>query len=280
MAPGHRASPILIMGDTVMSSRFSRTFAIAYPPVLTFIVVLVLWQGITTGFHVPVYIFPSPAAVWQQATLHRQALLGATAATVEESVLGLLLGALVGFLGGTLFTYSGFARRSLYPYAIALQTTPILAIAPLIIMWVGSGVPARVIIAAIIGMFPVLVNTALGMMSVTPAARDLMHIYQVSRLKEFLYLRVPTTLPYTLSALKVSATLSIIGALVAEFVTGNAGLGFIIIESSYQMETAYLFSAIIAAALTGLVFFLAVEILSYLLLHRWHDSHRNASRPV
>lgn len=245
-----------------------------WPPLVTFVVVVGLWQTLVSLLAVKAYVFPSPVMVWQQAMHYRATLVQAMAQTAEASIGGLLVGSAAGFFIGTMFAQVPFLRKSLYPYAIALQTTPILAIAPLIILWVGSGLLSRVLIAAIIAMFPVIVNTTLGMTAVNPLAVDLMRLYGASRSKEFRWLRFPNSLPYTLSALKVSATLAVIGALVAEFVTGNAGLGFVIIEASSQMETPYLFAAIILAALLGLLLFTIVEGVSYLLLRTWHDTHR------
>jgi NitT/TauT family transport system permease protein len=191
-------------------------------------------------------------------------------------VLALLL-AIVGGGGlAILFTQSRLVEMSLFPYMVVLQVTPIIAIAPLIFIYIDSHIARVLFIAWIVAFFPVLSNTALGLKSSDHNLRDLMTIYRASRWQRLRFLQLPSSLPYFLGGLRIAGGLSLIGAVVAEFTMGSggraAGLAFRILESSYRLNVPRMFAALLLVILTGVAIYLVLSWLTWLLLHKWHES--------
>ena len=241
------------------------------PPILVALAVLGLWELIVRVAHVPNYLLPAPSQIFAEIVKTILPLLKDTAVTMLESVLGFVVGSGLAVGVSVIFTHSKLMERSFYPYAIALKTIPIIAIAPLLILWFGNGIPAKIVMAALICFFPVIVNTTKGLQSVSPAALDLFGSLSASRWQVLWKLRFPMALPYIFSALKISATLAVIGAIVGEMAGANIGLGYTILIASYYIETNMLFAAIVLASLVGVAFFGLVALIEKRALY-WHDA--------
>jgi len=200
-------------------------------------------------------------------------LLGAAIYTWQEAVWGFTIGALLGFVLGTLFAHFAILSRSLLPYVVASQTVPIIAIAPMVVIWLGAGPVAVAVIAAYLTFFPMTINTLRGLLSPDPKAVELMQSYAASKWQIMWKLRFPSALPYIFTALKVSATASVVGAIIGELPSSiGDGLGRAILDlsSDYSLvSTPKLWAAIIAAAAVGIIFFLIVSLVEYWVLHRY-----------
>jgi NitT/TauT family transport system permease protein len=242
------------------------------PPAIALALVLGGWETVLRLFRVPHYILPGPRAI--AATIAEKApILAADAwVTLQEALGGFLLGNSAGILVAVLFAHSRLIERGLLPYAIIAQTIPIIAIAPLVIQWAGQGMFSKVVISAIMCVFPAIVNTLKGLKSVDPSARDLMKTYAASPAQVFFKLRVYAALPYVFSALKITSGLSVIGAIVGEYLGADKGIGFAIVVSSQRLETDFMFAAVVASTATGLGFFLMVSAIEFLCLRGWHES--------
>lgn len=240
-------------------------------PVVVFMVVIGLWEGIVLLFRVPQYLLPPPYEILQTMVTMRGSLSWNFLITSISSVGGLLLGGGLGIVTGILFAYSRPIEISLYPYAVALKTLPIIALAPLLTLWFGNGIPARVIIAALISFFPCIVNTTRGLRSVDEEWLDLMDCLGAKKWQVFKDVRLKFALPYIFAALKVSATLSVLGAIVGEFVAPKDGLGSIILIALYQIETDTMYAGIIASGILGIMLFALVSAIESKVLF-WHRS--------
>ena len=227
-----------------------------------------LWQLAVQWLRLPAFILPGPVLVWQRflRTLSDGSLLSNSWITLLEVLLGLILGASLATCLGYLLAKSKLFEQILSPYLVASQAIPIVAIAPLLIIWFGPGIPSKVLICALIVFFPVLVNTTVGLRAVPDNLRDLMHSLQATRLQMLIYLEVPAALPIFLGGLRIGATLSVIGAVVGEFVGADRGLGFLINIGRGQYDTALVFVAIITLVLMALGLYGGVVLLELRLL--------------
>ena len=249
-----------------------------WPPLLVFTGVLLLWQLLCTALAVPAYLVPTPTRV-ATAALHNAAPLATgTALTALAALLGLLISLTLGTLIAIAFSQSRFLARSLYPYAIFLQTVPIVAVAPLIVIWFGTGVASVVLVAVIISLFPVITNGTTGLTRVDPTYLELFAMRDATRTQILLKLRLPGAVPYLVTGAKIASGLAVIGAIVGEFFAGYGtagfGLGYLIVQASGQLKTAELFAAIFACTLLGLLLFAAVSLLGELVLRRWRARER------
>jgi NitT/TauT family transport system permease protein len=193
-----------------------------------------------------------------------------TIVTLIEAILGFLVGCSFGFILAIIFVYFKTLKMSFYPYAIALKTIPIIAIAPLLIVWFGNGLFSKIVMSALICFFPMVVNTVRGLSSVDSDTLDLFNSLNANKIQIFFKLRLPTSLPYVFSALKISTTLSVIGAIVGELSGANIGIGYIILVSSYKMQTKVLFAAITSSAIGGILFFAVIGLIEKEIL-RWYE---------
>jgi NitT/TauT family transport system permease protein len=244
----------------------------ALPPALTFVVVVVLWEVVVRAFAVPKFLVPPPSDVLIAAWTERASLAGALLTTAQGAGLGFLLSASLGTSVGLAFSLSRWLERGLYPYALFLQTVPIVAVAPLLVLWFGPGLRAVAVSAFIVSVFPIITNTLAGLRSVDPRLADLFRLYGAKLGDTLLKLRLPTAVPSMMTGLKVASGLSVIGAIVGEFVAGfsegNAGLGITVLSAYRQLRTDLLFAAVLLASLLGLLLFALVSSLSRLLLRR------------
>ena len=234
------------------------------------------WQWTVTANQIPHYILPGPGLVARTLITDFGTLAPSWGVTVAITLMALALAVLLGGGLAILFTQSRWVEMSLFPYAVVLQVTPIVAIAPLIFIYVDSKLAGLLICAWIVAFFPVLSNTALGLNSADHNLRDLMTIYRASRWQRLRYLELPSALPYFLGGLRIAGGLSLIGAVVAEFVAGTGGIGsglaWRILESSYRLQIPRLFAALVLIIVTGVAIHLALTLVSWLLLRRWHES--------
>jgi NitT/TauT family transport system permease protein len=216
---------------------------------------LAAWQGIVVFAQIPEYLLPAPTAI--AASVDRS-LAVQFMVTFIEALAGFVIASVLAFAVATMFVRYRALEDGLFPIAIAVKTTPIVAIAPLLVIWLGTGWWSKIVAAILICFFPVLVNTVKGLKAADVEYRELFETMGASRAQEFRKLRVPYCLPYLFSALKISSSLAVIGAIVGEFVGATQGLGYLIIISSAHLETATLFSAIFAAALAGIAMFYVI----------------------
>ncbi|HEX3774351.1 MAG TPA: ABC transporter permease [Polyangiaceae bacterium] len=255
-----------------MSPRRESLASVALPPLITFLCVIGLWEGSVRALNVPAFLVPPPSAVLRAGLAERGMLFSSLITTAEGALLGFLLSAIFGTLVGVVFSLSRWLERGLYPYALFLQTVPIVAVAPLLVLWFGPGLRAVSVSAFIVSVFPIIANTLAGLRSVDPRLADLFRLYGAKLADTVLKLRVPSAIPSMMTGFKVASGLSVIGAIVGEFVAGfsegSAGLGITVLAAYRQLRTDLLFAAVILAALLGLSLFALVSGLSALLLRR------------
>jgi NitT/TauT family transport system permease protein len=247
-------------------------------PALLGVVLLAIWQLICTTFAVPEYLVPSPLRIAQTLAEDWGLLSSALVTTLKITFLAFALAVVLGVAAAFVFVQSRIVEISLFPYAVILQVTPIVAIAPLIIIWVKDPTPAMVICATIVALFPIISNTILGLRSVNPGLMNLFRLNRATRWQTLARLRVPSALPYFFGGLRISSGLALIGAVVAEFVAGTggtaSGLAYQILQSGFQLNIPRLFAALFLITLTGIVLFSAMAALSKWAL-RWHESEMN-----
>jgi NitT/TauT family transport system permease protein len=229
-------------------------------PISLIVIIFFLWEGIIVVFDVPEYLVPKPSTIFAQLWHKFPSLLPHLYITTFESVLGFLFGSIFGVILAIAFIYSNTLEQSLYPYTIALKSIPIVAIAPLLIVWFGNGLVPKIIVSAIITFFPVVVNMTKGLNSVDKDAFDIFDSLSATPLQVFMKLRLINSLPYLFAALKMSATLSVTGAIVGEFSGSDKGLGFFILISSHRLETVDMFVGIILSSLLGVLLFYIISI--------------------
>ncbi|MCL4188584.1 MAG: ABC transporter permease [Rhodobacteraceae bacterium] len=235
-----------------------------------------LWHWAVTAYDIPHYILPGPLVVATTLIDEFPSLALNWWMTVKVSAVALALAVVAGVGLAVLFTRSRWLEMSLLPYMVVLQVTPIIAIAPLIFIYIDDHVARVLFCAWIVSFFPILSNTVLGLRSADERLRDLMTIYRASGWQRLRHLELPAALPYFLGGLRIAGGLSLIGAVVAEFTMGSggraAGLAFRILEASYRMQTPKMFAALLLIVLTGVTIHLAIGLLAHLLLRRWHES--------
>lgn len=245
-------------------------------PIIVGCIVLVVWQALVDFFEVPSYLVPGPWLVAKTLVADRTVLLHSLGFTLAVAILALAASVVIGVVVAFVFVQSRALEMSLFPYVVLLQVTPIVAIAPLIIIWVNDPLPALVICATIVALFPMISNTTLGLKSVDTGLLDLFRLNGATRWQTLVRLRVPTALPYFFAGLKISTGLALIGAVVAEFVAGTggtaSGLAYQILQAGLQLNIPRLFAALVLITVTGVVLFLIASLLGWLALRRWHDS--------
>ena len=220
---------------------------------------------------VPAYIVPAPSAALSRLFGDLAYFAGESAVTLGEAVAGFALGSLAALAAAALMAHSKIAERALYPIAILIKVTPIVAVAPLFVIWFGFGPVPKALIAALITFFPVLVNGVTGFRSVDGGALDFMRSLRASRREIFLKLRLPSAMPFVFAAFRVAVPLSLIGAVVAEWFSGDRGLGSVIIVAYSNLDMPTLFAAILALAAVGVALTAAVSAIEKRVLF-WHQS--------
>lgn len=249
------------------------------PPVVSLALVLALWEILVRALAVPAFLLPPPSAIARAGISDAAMLAQASLTTARSALVGFAMSAVVGVLVAILLSASRLLERAFYPYAVFLQTVPIVAIAPLLVIWFGPGDRAVSVSAFIVSVFPIIANALSGLRSVEPALRDLFRLYGAGKLRTLLLLSLPSSLPSIVTGLRVAGGLAVIGAIVGEFVAGfaegNAGLGIRILEAYRQLRTDLLFSAVFCAAMLGLGLFGLTNLFGWILLRRWHPSEKS-----
>lgn len=245
-------------------------------PLAIGVLALALWEFVVRWKGIPPYILPGPVLIGQTLVADWGTLSGSLLITLRITFMALAAAVIVGVALAVLFTQSKWLEMSLLPYAVILQVTPIVAIAPLIIIWAGDINLSLLICAWIVAFFPILSNTILGLNSADHNLINFFQLYGATRWQTMRYLKLPAALPYFLAGLKISGGLALIGAVVAEFVAGTggteSGLAYRILEAGYQLKIPRVFAALLMISLSGIAIFLATSWISHLLLRRWHES--------
>ena len=246
-------------------------------PLALGIAVLAAWEYLVRAYEVPRFVLPAPSAIAHSLVADFPSLMASLFTTLKITLAAFVLAVLGGVFLAVIFSQSRIVEMMLYPYAVVLQVTPVMAIAPLIIIWVGYARIdlALLVLAWIVAFFPILSNTTLGLRSTDHNLVDLFRLYGASRWQILWKLRLPSALPYLLAGMKVSGGLALIGTVVAEFTAGSGtatGLAWRIVEAGNRLQIDRMFAALTLLALLGIAIFFALNSLEHLLLRRWHES--------
>lgn len=246
-----------------------------FPPIIILILFFACWQ-IASFYYDMKFLLPGPINVFETFLIDYSIILQGAFITFREAITGFIIATLIGLVVSTIMSLSKILEKSLYPYAILLQTVPVVAVAPLIVLWFGFEERSVIIISIIISLFPIINNTLLGLKSTPKTLMELFQMHKTSRFNSFVKLKFPFALPNIISGMKISAGLSVIGAIVGEFIIGSGssigGLGVQIIYAQANLETSLVIALIFTATFLGFAFFTAVSLLGYYLLHKWHES--------
>ena len=245
-------------------------------PLLVGVVVLVVWHALVKAFDIPKYLVPSPAMVVDTLISDWGLLYTSLMITLKITFGAFFLAVVLGTVVAFLFVQSRWIEVSFFPYAVLLQVTPIVAIAPLIIIWVKDPTAALLVCATIVALFPIISNTTLGLRSVNPGLLAYFRMNRASRMQLLFRLRVPSALPYFFGGLRISSGLALIGAVVAEFVAGTGGTGtglaYQILQAGYQLNIPRMFAALVLITVAGVLLFVQMSALSRWALGGWHES--------
>lgn len=251
------------------------------PPLIVAALLLAGWQAWVSLAGVPAYLVPSPWRIAQTLVTDWDLLAGALGVTLRITLLAFAASALLGTAIAFLFVQSRWIETAFYPYAVLLQVTPLVAIAPLVIIWVTDTALSLVICATIVALFPVVANTTLGLRSVNPGLLAFFRLHRASRWAILWRLRVPSALPHFFGGLCISAGMALIGAVAAEFVAGTggagAGLAYQILQSGYQLNMPRLFAALALISATGVTLFVVLATVGRWALAGWHESELQPS---
>lgn len=255
---------------------FARAWSITWPPLAVVFVLLSLWELVVVVFGIPVYLLPAPHQVVVELFTNADRLLLATGRTAVATGLGFLMSVVIGVVSGSLLSMVPFARRGVYPLTLLLQMVPLVAIAPMLVIWFGYGLPSVVAAACIVSVFPVIAGTLDGLQSVDRGLLEIFRIRGAGPLRTWWMLGLPWSLPSLFTGLRIAAGLAVIGAIVGEFVGAYGGdrapLGAVITSALKQNRTETVFAAVALASLLGFLLFGIVNAVGWLLLRRWHAS--------
>lgn len=245
------------------------------PPVMMFVLVIVAWHCLVVAWDIKPFLVPKPIQVWGEIVERPGKWLSAFSLTAAAAGCGFVASLLTGTFIACVFSQSSLIRRSCYPYAIFWQTVPIVAIAPLIVVWSGAGFRSVALVSFIISVFPIITNGTTGMIAIDPDLLDLFHLYRATRWQLLWKLRLPHAVPYLVTGARTSSGLAVVGAIVGEFFAGyqseRHGLGYLILQASGLSRTDQLFVGMIASALLGLLIFGASTVFGSTILNRWSD---------
>ncbi|MET0844015.1 MAG: ABC transporter permease [Mycetocola sp.] len=241
-------------------------------PTVAFIVSIALWQLIVVAFKIPPYILPAPTVVFESFIEELPTLWDASLVTGSEVLLGFLLAAVISIPLAYLIASVPIVEITLYPLIVVLQTIPKIAVAPLFIVWFGFGLLPKVLLTFLLCFFPILVDSLTGFKALDPRLLYITKSMGASGLQTFSYVRMPAALPFIFSGLKVAIVLAVTGAIVAEFVGSSAGLGYVLLRASANLDTALMFAVLVALSIMGLVFAYAVEFAERLVAP-WKKKH-------
>lgn len=252
------------------SARWLRALQAAAPPALLVVGIVALWEGACRVFEIREFVLPAPSLIAWHFTKAFPLYLAHTWVTVQEIVIGFLAGSAIGLIMAVGIVQWRALQRSLYPLLVLFQTVPKAAIAPLLILWFGYGILPKVVLVAILAFFPVTVDGILGLRSIEASLIDLLRSVSASRWQILWKIQMPHALPHIFAGLRVGSTFAVIGAILAEWVGANAGLGYLIMSSAAELKMDRMFAGIFAASVLGVVLFYAVDLLERWLLP-WHQ---------
>jgi len=235
-------------------------------PGLNLIMLMLLWEVLVRLFAIPVFILPAPSLILSKMLEQAPILWENSLYTLYQTLAGFVLSVLAGVIVAIAIAWSGYLRNTIYPILLLFQSIPKTAIAPLIILWFGYGDISKIVIAFLVAFFPIVVNTAMGLMDVDDNMLDLVRSLKCDRFQEFWYIRLPNALPALFSGAKVAITLAIIGAVIGEFVGASNGLGYLILLYTSSLQTALVFSCLVILSLQGIVLFYSIEYIEKLAL--------------
>ena len=262
--------------ELAWSRRAADLAVAAWPAVVTLVVVVAAWEWVIAARQVPSYLMPAPSGIWQALWFNGGSIFVQAGITGGEAVAGFVIGSALGALLGVGFAYSSILSRALLPYVIAANTIPVVGIAPIIILWLGNGVSSKVAVTALLSFFPLALNMMKGLQSYDRTVMDVFHVAAANPWQRFLKMRLPSALPYVFVGLKLNVTFAVIGAIVAEFVQADRGLGFVIMSSYKNLNMPRLWAAMVVSAIMGVVLFAVVARLERIAIP-WHSSMRDPS---
>ena len=247
--------------------------------IVVIVSLFILWEILFHALNLRWYLLPPPSMILESIQSNFFSLMESLAVTLKVTLTALIASMVISVCLAIIFYFSKFIERSMMPITVVLQVTPIIAIAPLISIWVDSSQMATLICAFLVAFFPLLTNTISGLKSTERNHLDLMKLYRANKYQLLRYVVLPNALPYFLSGLKISTGLALIGAIVGEFVigpiSGHSGLAYRIIESGYQLEIPKMFASVVLISITGILLFNLIRLISYLILRNWHSSYSN-----
>ena len=252
-------------------------------PFITGALILASWYGVRLATGLKSWILPTPIEILEAAWQERNVLFAAAGNTGLGAMIGFALAAAVGWGTSLLLGSSQSLRRSLYPWLLMLQMTPVIVLTPIIVLWAGAGLPGIVTITFLISYFPVVANMTQGLLSTDRNLVALFRMNNATRFQELIFLGVPSSLPYFLAGLRIAATLAPIGAIFGEYMVGSSsggtgGLGFLVYSYNTQIKIPALFATALTSCLLGFIFVAAVAAFNWFVLHRWHDSYEQSDR--
>ncbi len=260
------------MPHTDKLSRSARVATYLYPTLVT-LVLIATWEAVTRAGLVPSLILPSFSSILQTAIAKFPLLMQMSAITATEFTLGFLLSIVVGLPLGALIVYSRPLETAFYPILVAFQIVPKAAVAPIFIVWLGTGLSSKVLIAFAIAFFPVVIDTVVGLRSAQPETIHLLRSMGANPFQVFWYVRFPNALPAIFGGLKVASTLAVVGAIVGEFVSAEKGLGYLVLVANGELDTRLVFACVLTLTLLGIVFYFVIEVIEKIVV-RWHVSAR------
>ena len=238
---------------------------------------LVVWELLIHAFDIKWYLLPPPTMIIDSIYSNFFSLMSSLAITLKVTLTALAMSVIISLCVAVIFYFSRIIEKTMMPITVVLQVTPIIAIAPLISIWVDNSEIATLICAFLVAFFPLLTNTITGLKSTEKNHLELMKLYRANKIQLLRYVVLPNALPYFLSGLKISTGLALIGAIVGEFVigpiSGHSGLAYRIIESGYQLEIPKMFASVVLISITGILLFNSTRLISYFLLKKWHSSY-------
>ena len=245
------------------------------PPLAIMVGILGLWEAYVRIFDVQKWLLPAPSVIIETMVVDAGLLSRHTVTTVEEVIVGFAMALAAGVILASVIALSTTIERAIYPFFNASQTIPIIVIAPLLLIWIGYGLAPKFIVVALIAFFPIVVNTVDGLKSVDPDSVRLMRTLGANRRQIFMKLQLPTSLPFLFSGAKIAVAVSVIGAVIGEWVGSSQGLGYLMIRSKPQFLTERVFAAIFVLSLTGITLFALVGLVERLSIPWWHNERRN-----
>ena len=263
------------IGTVPLPSAEGRKSAVYLYPCIAAVILFIIWEIATRYGNISPLILPPPSQIFETATAKFPVLVHMSVVTSYEFVLGFLLAAGVGLPLGALIVYARPVEMTFYPLLVAFQTIPKAAIAPVLIVWLGTGVTSKILIAFAISFFPIVVDTIIGLRSTQPETIYVVRAMGGTALQVFWHVRLPNALPSIFGGLKVASTLAVIGAIVGEFVSSDSGIGYLLLVANGELDTRLVFACVLVLTVLGLVFFFIIDALEKIFV-RWHVSARQA----